>query len=131
MPHVAMHHAVDPKQDLIDRIGDTSGIEIFNNQILLGVYIRPEMTAGGIVIDTSEDEHQSKIGLILAMGNDACEDPTGKWFRGVKRKIAIGDEAFDEGKVRRAVVLRCRRTCHRKRTITLGHRLLAPDCLPA
>lgn len=91
MPHVAMHHAVDPKQDLIDRIGDTSGIEIFNNQILLGVYIRPEMTAGGIVIDTSEDEHQSKIGLILAMGNDACEDPTGKWFRGVKRKIAIGD----------------------------------------
>ena len=47
------------------------------------------------------------------------------------RKIAIGDEAFDEGKVRRAVVLRCRRTCHRKRTITLGHRLLAPDCLPA
>lgn len=91
MPHVAMRHDVDPRAALLKRIGNIKNVEIFNNQILLAVYIRPEFTAGGIVLNTEEDQHQSKIGLVLAMGNDACEDPTGRWFRGVKRKIAVGD----------------------------------------
>jgi len=91
MPHVAMHHAVEPKKVLLKKIGDISKYEIFNNQVLVAVYVRPELTAGGIILDTKEDEHQSKVGLVIAMGNDACEDATGRWFRGLKRKVAVGD----------------------------------------
>jgi len=94
MPHIAMHHAVDPRDALLKRLGDFSDVEIFNNQILLAVYVRPEITAGGIALHpeyVKEDEVQSKVGLIIAMGNDAGDDPTGKWFRGIKRKLVVGD----------------------------------------
>jgi len=87
-----MRHDVEPRAALLDRLGDLSGVEIFNNQILIAVYTRPEYTAGGIAVQfAEEDQHQSKVGLIIAMGNDAGEDPSGKWFRGVKRKLAVGD----------------------------------------
>jgi hypothetical protein len=36
MPFMIMEHATDPKQKLLDDIGDISAFEIFNNQILIG-----------------------------------------------------------------------------------------------
>ena len=41
MPFMIMDHAVDPKQKLLEDLGDLSTVEIFNNQILVAVYIRP------------------------------------------------------------------------------------------
>ena len=35
MPFMIMEHATEPKQKLLDDIGDVSAFEIFNNQILL------------------------------------------------------------------------------------------------
>jgi hypothetical protein len=35
-----MTHAVDPKQDLMSKMGDLSEIEVFNNNILVAIYMR-------------------------------------------------------------------------------------------
>ena len=68
MKQLQMDHDGDPKQNLINEVGDISDIEIFNNQILVGVYIRPEKTKSGIYLSDKyrdEDKFQSKVGLIL------------------------------------------------------------------
>ena len=94
MPHIEMKHDEKPELVLKKKLGDVSEIEIFNNQLLVAVYVRPSMTKGGIALPgdyVKEDENQSKIGLVVAMGAEAFNDPTGKWFGGIKKKIAVGD----------------------------------------
>jgi len=86
MKQLQMDHGDDPKGKLINEIGDISDIEIFNNQILVGVYIRPEKTKSGLYLSDKyrdEDRFQSKVGLILKMGPSAFNDETGEWFEGV------------------------------------------------
>ena len=90
MPHVQMLHESDPRDELIKQIGNIKDLEIFNNQILCAVYIRPEKTKGGIVLPDQhlqEDRNQSKVGLIIKMGPDAFVDETGTWFKGVEVKM--------------------------------------------
>ncbi len=90
MPPMKMTHAVDPKQDLIEKLGDLSEIEVFNNNIMVAIYIRPSKTKSGIFLtdDTTEqDKYQGKVGLIVKMGNSAFEDETGRWFKGVQVKV--------------------------------------------
>ena len=79
MKQLQMDHGDDPKGKLINEIGDISDIEIFNNQILVGVYIRPEKTKSGLYLSDKyrdEDRFQSKVGLILKMGPSAFNDET-------------------------------------------------------
>ena len=86
MPYMVMDHAVDPKKKLKDEIGDISNIEIFNNQILVAVYIRPEKTKGGIMLPgqtRDDDKYQSKVGLVLKKGPTAFLDDTESWFKDV------------------------------------------------
>jgi hypothetical protein len=69
--------AKDPKQALIDAVGDLDKAEVFADLVLLGTYIRNEMTPGGIIrpIDNvKEDENQGKIGLVLKSGPLAFGD---------------------------------------------------------
>jgi hypothetical protein len=69
--------AQDTKQAIIDAVGDLSGIDVFNDLVLLGTYIRPEKTAGGIIRpkdNVDEDEHQGKVGLVLKVGPGANSD---------------------------------------------------------
>jgi len=85
MPFMMMQHDVDPAKKLIEEIGDLSTVELFNNQILLGVYIRPEKTKSGIYMTDShrsEDRFQSKVGLILKMGPRAFEPNNYGLFEG-------------------------------------------------
>jgi len=92
MPHMVMAHDIDPKQALRDELGDISDVEIFHNQILCAVYIRPTRTKSGIFLTDStvdEDRYQSKVGLIIKAGPDAFVDDTNQWFRGTT--IAIDD----------------------------------------
>ena len=89
MPAMVMQHDVDPKKDLLKKIGDIKDIEIYNNQILVAVYIRPEKTIGGIIIpdeNRNEDKTQGKVGLVLKKGPDAFNDESGQWFKDVKVK---------------------------------------------
>ena len=86
MSIVAMDHKVDPKKDLLDKIGDISKFEIFSNQILVAVYIRPEKTKGGIYLtdnNRAEDKYQGKVGLVLKMGPSAFVDDTQNWFKDI------------------------------------------------
>lgn len=69
-----------------------SEVEVFNNQVLVEVYIRPEKTKGGVILPEralKEDEYQSKVGRIVRMGSGAFNDPDGRWFDGVT--FNIGD----------------------------------------
>lgn len=85
MPFMRMTHEVDPKEKLLTELGDISSVELFNNQILVAVYIRPQKTKSGIYLSektTDEDRHQSKVGLLVKKGPTAFNDTTGEWFAG-------------------------------------------------
>ena len=77
MPFMIMDHAVDPKQKLLEDLGDLSTVEIFNNQILVAVYIRPNKTKSGIYLSDQsreEDKVQGKVGLVVKKGPSAFVD---------------------------------------------------------
>lgn len=78
MPATALKRAepaLDPlKQRIIDKIGDLSGFEIAQNEVLLGIYMRDEVSPGGIIMVAStlkEDRFQGKANLVLKIGS-AC-----------------------------------------------------------
>jgi len=85
MPHMPMSHEEDPKQKLLDQLGDISEIELFHNQVLLAVYLRPEKTKSGLILTADhldEDKYQSKVGLLVKRGPLAFEQD-GNWFTGM------------------------------------------------
>jgi co-chaperonin GroES (HSP10) len=79
MPNVAMLHEIDPKVDILSKLGEIlEGYEILNNDVLIATYRRPEKTAGGIVIPDNvlkEDIYQGKAGLVVKIG-PSCDFPT-------------------------------------------------------
>lgn len=84
---MTMEHETDPAISLKKEIGDVSSVEVFNNQMLVAVYIRPSKTKSGIILTnqtTDEDRFQSKVGLVVKKGPNAFEDATGEWFKGVE-----------------------------------------------
>lgn len=86
MPYMLMEHEADPKKKILDEIGDVSGFEIFNNNILVAVYQRPAKTKSGIFLTdktTDEDRFQSKVGLLLKLGPRAFEPNSEGWFDNV------------------------------------------------
>jgi len=92
MINMKMEHEADPKDKLLSDLGDLSNVEIFNNQILVGVYIRPTKTKSGIYLTdryAEEDQYQGKLGLIVAMGAAAFQDDSGQWFNNAS--FNIGD----------------------------------------
>lgn len=87
MPFMTMEHQIDPKEAILKELGDISSLEIYNNQVLVAVYIRPEKTKSGILLPgqtRDEDKFQSKVGLVLKKGPSAFEDETGAWFKDIK-----------------------------------------------
>lgn len=87
MPFMLMEHEIDPREKLLKDIGDLSNVEIFNNKLLLAVYLRPEKTKSGFILPGSnldEDKYQSKVGLLVKMGASACQDDTGAWFKNIE-----------------------------------------------
>lgn len=85
MPHMLMAHDTDPKDQILEAIGDLSQVELFHNQVLLAVYIRPEKTKSGLILTDNhrdEDRYQSKVGLLVKQGPMAFEQD-GNWFSGM------------------------------------------------
>jgi len=93
MPFMTMEHSVDPAKAINEALGD--GIEntrIFNNQVLVAVYVRPKKTASGIYLPdavSDEDKYQGKVGLVVAKGPTAFVDDEGNWFKDVS--VDVGD----------------------------------------
>ncbi len=82
MPYMVMTHEVDPKESILKEVGDIEDIEVFNNQVLCAVYVRPEKTKSGLYLTAQsrdEDKYQGKVGLILKKGPAAFADD-GEWF---------------------------------------------------
>jgi co-chaperonin GroES (HSP10) len=89
MSNIAMLHEKDPKEVLLEQVGDISKIDVFNMQVLVAVYIRPEKTKSGIFLSDKardEDRYQSKVGLIIKKGPTAFVDKDGEWFSGLDIK---------------------------------------------
>ena len=94
MPALLMAHEEDPAHKIFRNAGDLDEIEIFNAQVLVGVYERPEggKTKSGIILShktTDEDQFQSKTGIILKMGPNAFKDEKGVWFKDTS--FSVGD----------------------------------------
>lgn len=89
---LVMVHAVDPRQQLIENIGNLDGVNIFNNWILIAIYKRPEKTSGGIFLTDNtrkEDEYQGKVGLVVKKGPLAFVDDDKTSFNG--QNVEVGD----------------------------------------
>lgn len=67
-----MIHTVDPRQEIFDATRDyVKDIEINGVDILTVVYIRPELTKGGIILTKSyreEDRFQGIVALVVKVG---------------------------------------------------------------
>lgn len=90
MPQREMVHAESPAKVLMDQLGDIESVEIFNNQVLVAIYIRPTKTKSGILLpDThvDEDKYQGKVGLVIKKGPSAFIDEDNKWFQGVNVEV--------------------------------------------
>lgn len=84
--------AKDPKAALFEAVGDLSGYDIFHNQVLVAIYVRPNVTAGGIFRpdeNIKEDEYQGKVGLVIKLGPAAFKDTDEETFSG--QSLEVGD----------------------------------------
>lgn len=94
MPATAYAHDVDPRDKLLEQLGDLSGVELWHNQVLCAIYVAPEKTKGGIIRPASnvdEDRYQGKVGLIVKMGPTAfAKDPKWQW----PDDVGLGDWVF-------------------------------------
>ena len=73
-----MSEATDPKRAIMDAIGDaTDKIRVPGGWVLVGTYIPPGKSAGGILFsDRTRDEAlwQGSLGLVLKLGTTAFQD---------------------------------------------------------
>lgn len=70
------NHEIDPKQDLLAKLGDISRKRISGAQVLVATYVRPRETKSGWQRSDEarkEDIYQGKVGLIVKMGPQAAE----------------------------------------------------------
>ena len=68
---MVMQHNEDPKDEIWKAVGDLSDFQLFGNEVLVAIYIRPQKTSSGIFLTDNyrdEDKWQGKIGLVLKKG---------------------------------------------------------------
>lgn len=84
-----MAHSQDPAEVIRAEVGNIDGIDVYHNLILIGVYTRPEKTAGGIILSErtkKEDVYQGVVGLVLKVGPMAFKDDGTTKFHGQSLK---------------------------------------------
>jgi co-chaperonin GroES (HSP10) len=80
------------KQEIIEEVGDISQVEVMYNQILVGIWKRPEKTKGGIILTDNtrkEDDYQGKVGLVLKCGPSAFQSTDEMDFG--TQSVQVGD----------------------------------------
>ncbi len=81
----------DAKKIIFELVGNLDNVEVIGSQVLLGIYVRPEKTKGGIFLTDSakeEDIWQGKVGLVLKWGPDAFRDENGDLY---EQRAEVGD----------------------------------------
>lgn len=83
----------DRVAEMMEALGDLDGLEVWGNEVLLGVFCREARTKGGLFVGAigKEDVWQGKVGMILKIGPDAFPEDS-KTFNG--RKPAVGDFVY-------------------------------------
>jgi hypothetical protein len=99
MPALLAVHDKDPRRELLKRVGDISTIELFDNAILVAIYMRPnkaQLSGGGelwlpdnLAGKTGEDRYQGKVGLVVGKGPLAYVDDEKTEFHG--QNVDVGD----------------------------------------
>lgn len=88
MPAMAMLHTTDPAYELIDKIGDLSGIVVNGSYVLAVIYQRPAKTKSGIIladVTRDEDKFQGKVALVVKCGPMVGDDRSQEWFGGADK----------------------------------------------
>lgn len=127
MPAMVMKHEIDPKDAVLDALGDIDSFEVFNTQVLCAVYERPKVTAGGIHladVTREEDKSQGKVALIVKAGPDAFQDKTGKWHW--PENIGVGDWVYFRASDGWAVTVN-RKLCRIVDDVDIRGRIQQPD----
>lgn len=78
----------NPRSAVLNSVGDYSIFRPLRYRVLVGCYVRPEKTAGGIILadqTLQEDRFQGKVGLLLSVGPLAFSDD--EQWNGVKPKL--------------------------------------------
>lgn len=90
-----MVHEKDPRQAIMDQLGDLAGMDLMLNNILVAVYQRAktaEKTKGGIFLPDKakdEDKWQGIVGLVVGKGPKAYQDDEVTKFDG--ETVEVGD----------------------------------------
>lgn len=90
-----MGHGADPAKKIKEQAGDLSQLELTGVSVLVGTYIRPSVTAGGIHLTDKfldEDKYQGKVGLVLKVAAGAFIDGAVDKFNGFS--VKEGDWVF-------------------------------------
>ena len=86
----ALSQSSDVKKDIFAKIGDLSAAPLAGARVLLGIYIAPEKTKGGLYIPDQikkEDIYQGTVGLVLKKGPLAFKDDATNQFGGFEPNI--------------------------------------------
>lgn len=79
-----MVHTADPKQAIWDNVSEhLNGIQVMGADVLLGIYVRPDKTAGGIILSDKtrgEDVYQGKVAMVLKLGPLAFQEDAANKF---------------------------------------------------
>lgn len=89
---MSIAQADDPKRGILSAVGDLSNVCVLSGRVLVGIYIAPEKTAGGIIRPNSnvkEDVYQGQVGLVLKKGLMAFRDDDQNKFHG--QDVLLGD----------------------------------------
>lgn len=91
-----LSQADDPKRGLLETIGvqNIESYRLFEDDVLIGTYIRPEKTKGGIILTDNakqEDRFQGKVGLLLKVGPMAFKFDKSGQYHLEGDKPAVGD----------------------------------------
>ena len=86
----------DEKQAIFDDFGpDLDAIKLPLNQVLIAIYLPPEVTKGGIIrpdVVKNEDKYQGVAGLVVKMGPHCYENTDGMDFTWTEADICrVGD----------------------------------------
>lgn len=83
----------DSVKEMDEALGDISGLEVFGNEVLIGVFCRATKTKSGFMVGSiaKEDVWQGKVGRILKIGPDAFPENDAT-FNG--RKPEVGDWVY-------------------------------------
>jgi co-chaperonin GroES (HSP10) len=93
-----MDNTEDPREALLKKAGDLSGIEVLGSDVLLLTYMRPERTRSGIILTDNqrhEDAYQGKCYLVGKLGPAAFVDSEGHKFRDIKEGDWVAARASD------------------------------------